>query len=147
MHLLDNWSSMHKERAYPFHILYLWSYRVRTESCCAAGALFSLRSSLKWATGELKSVLTRGIPGASSAEPQLACWSQQWANIHPCLRNHFDFSVVDPRGYSYDPQGFKGTTVQWLAWTMWNESVIIFNICHFQWRECVVHLQYLLCPW
>lgn len=89
----------------------MWPNCIRIENCCAVGALFSLRSSLKRATGESKWVLTRGIPDASSTEPQLARRSQQWANIHPCSQNHFDFSVVDPRGCSYDLQGFRGTTV------------------------------------
>lgn len=92
-------------------------------------ALFPLRSSLKWATGKSKWVLTGGIPAASSTEPQLTCWSQQWANIHPCWRNHSDFSVVDLRGCSYDLQGFWGTTVACLDHVSWRHKEVWFFFC------------------
>ena len=112
----------------------IWPYCVRTEGCCAVGALFSLRSSLQRATGGSKWVLTRGIPDACSTEPRLARRSQQWANIHPRSRNHFDFSAVDPRGCSYDLQGCRGTTVACLDHVSWRDEEV-WLLCSFQRRE------------
>lgn len=122
----------------------LWPYRVRTEACCAVVALFPPRSSLKWATGESKWVLTRSRPPACSAKPQLARQSQQWANSHLSSLNHFDFSVLDPTASSYDLQAFRETTVACLDRVSWRDQEVVLFLSSFQCGESSLSLMTLL---
>lgn len=96
----------------------VWPNCVRTEGCCAVEALFSLRSFLKWATGESKASVNRRDTRrfqhrapTRPPEPTVGEYSSLLIKSFWLQRGRSDGLFLWPAGLQRE--------LQWLVWIIW----------------------------
>ena len=113
-------------------ILTVWTNCVRTEGGCAAGVLFSLRSFLKWATGELKVSVnkkdTRHFQRQAPTRPPEPAVGE-YSSV---LTKSFWLQCGRSNGLFLWPAGLQ-RELQWLVWITWAGGLRKYNLFLSDW--------------